>query len=541
MVDAKEAIVGYTGFVGGFLRESRPDADLYNSKNIETMRGRTYDTVYCAGLPATKWLVNNDPATDKRNIDALKDVLMTVAVHSHFVLISTIDVHDHAHAHQQEHTPIVPSSEPYGRHRYEFEEWVVNTFGAHVVTVLRLPALFGVGLKKNVLFDLVHERLLGAVRLDSVFQWYDMRWLDADIQYTLDNSIRLAHLYPEPIQTRDIVTAFFPHLLDRIQTEASVGGGAPVYNHDTVYPGFRRTARAVLAGMADFITVYRSIHSTDTAAKLVVSNLHWEPRHDEHAVFLLQRYGISAVELAPTKYATGPHASPGELWEETLARLPGVVEWYRQRGVAVHSVQSVLYGYQTGTLASLRPELVRHLRRLLGLANELGIRALVLGSPKLRVCSPGETYKEACACLAGILQEAAEGAPRDGAVLCLEPNASGYGCDVGTTVHTVSSDILAHVPDGLPVGINFDTGNHAMEGAPCFTDAECRRVAHVQVSAPLLGPIASLPSEVLAQYREWVGKAMSAAGRADTAVSLETTAAITHMPQNLFLFTKYFQ
>jgi hypothetical protein len=56
----KNAILGYSGFVGTHLCDRIEDCDLYNSKNIKDIHGKSYDTIYCAWLPAVKWKANRD-------------------------------------------------------------------------------------------------------------------------------------------------------------------------------------------------------------------------------------------------------------------------------------------------------------------------------------------------------------------------------------------------------------------------------------------------------------------------------------------------
>ena len=540
-----EAILGYTGFVGGFLRETRPDAELFNSTNFQNLRGRTFDTIYCATVPAVKWLANKDPVGDARAIQAIQDVLATVQCRRHFVLISTIDVHDHSTQHQREDQAVIESAEPYGRHRLEFERWVRTEFeaqGAHVC-VLRLPALFGIGLKKNVLYDLLNARLLHTIRLDSEFQWYSMRWLEGDIQHALEQGIQLAHLYlAEPIRTRDIVESVFPELLPMIEVQqAELTTPRQVYWHDTVHDRFRRSREEVLEEITDFARLHRFVHRPAVGwagPTLAVSNLHWEPRDDEHAAFLLRRYGIPCVELAPTKYAAVPGAASGvELWQDVLGRLPAIVQRYSASGLAVYSMQSILYGFH-GTVTTAFDEIAAHLCRVMAAAEALGIRALVLGSPRQRILEPGQSYEQACRTLAMVIEKAVSGVSTP-PWLCLEPNAGAYGCQVGTTLGAVAMDVLTHVPpEQAGAGINFDTGNHDMEGGGDLEPAHCARVRHVQVSAPRLAALTTLPAERLEAYAGWVRCVRSVSP--GVAVSLEASASINLLASDLFLFIKYF-
>ena len=53
----------------------------------------------------------------------------------------------------------------YGRHRRELEEWVERNIPEHLI--VRLPAIYGLHMKKNFLYDMLHRipRLLKAEKL----------------------------------------------------------------------------------------------------------------------------------------------------------------------------------------------------------------------------------------------------------------------------------------------------------------------------------------------------------------------------------------
>jgi len=85
------ALVGFSGFVGSTLRKQAEFSSLYRSTNIQDIKNKKFDVVFCAGAPAQKWLANRDPKNDLKNISALIECLKTVRCNQ-FVLISTVDV-----------------------------------------------------------------------------------------------------------------------------------------------------------------------------------------------------------------------------------------------------------------------------------------------------------------------------------------------------------------------------------------------------------------------------------------------------------------
>jgi nucleoside-diphosphate-sugar epimerase len=200
-----DALIGSTGFVGGnLLRQAHFEA-LYHSRNIADIRGRRFDTVVCAGARAEKWKANQNPAADLHNIQSLADALEHV-VAGRFVLISTVDVYPRPVGTDEE-SPIDPvCATAYGRHRYDLEQFARFRFETLVV---RLPGLFGPGLRKNVIFDLLHDHEVENVHPAGVFQYYDLGRLWLDIQTALRNDLTTLNVATEPIGTAELAAEVF--------------------------------------------------------------------------------------------------------------------------------------------------------------------------------------------------------------------------------------------------------------------------------------------------------------------------------------------
>jgi nucleoside-diphosphate-sugar epimerase len=146
------ALIGYTGFVGSNIYRQANFNQVYNSKNIIEIGGKEFDIIVCAGVSAIKWLANKNPHKDLEEINRLISHLDKVTAKK-FVLISTIDVYDKALNVDESTIPETTEQDNYGRNRYYLENWVKNKFENHLI--VRLPALFGEGLKKNFIYDLI--------------------------------------------------------------------------------------------------------------------------------------------------------------------------------------------------------------------------------------------------------------------------------------------------------------------------------------------------------------------------------------------------
>lgn len=194
------AIIGYTGFVGSNLTRQSQFDEFYNSKNIEYIAGKEYDLLVCAGAPAVKWLANKEPEQDRASIDRLKRNLERVSVHK-FVLISTVDVYP-SPMDVDESTPIDDTNlHPYGKHRLDLEKFVQTRYDAAIV---RLPALFGKGLKKNIIYDFLNNNQLEQIHSDHIFQFYNLEHLWEDIQTVLQHELRIVNFATEPVSVREV-------------------------------------------------------------------------------------------------------------------------------------------------------------------------------------------------------------------------------------------------------------------------------------------------------------------------------------------------
>lgn len=249
----KAALIGSTGFVGGNLLREYPFAGRYHSKNIETMIGGHFDLVVCAGAPAAKWKANQDPAADRAGIGRLIAALERVRA-ERFVLISTVDVYGQPNGVDEDSPPT--GATPYGRHRLELEHFAAHRFRCLIV---RLPALFGPGLKKNAIYDLLHNNQIEKIDSRAKFQFYNLRRLWRDIRIAAGRGLSLIHLATEPVSMAEVARAAFgrawsnhlpapPPAYDLRTRHAALYGGTG---------GYIRGKNRVLAELTGFVREQR--------------------------------------------------------------------------------------------------------------------------------------------------------------------------------------------------------------------------------------------------------------------------------------------
>lgn len=202
----RSALIGYTGFVGSNIDAQGDFTDHYNTSNIDDIDGKEYDLVVSAATYAEMWKINQDPEGDLAQIDSLIAHLKKVKA-KQFVLISTVGVYKNSVG-ATEDTPVdLNGLAPYGVNRYHLEQFVHEHFpGALIV---RLPGLFGKGLKKNVIFDLLHNNNVDRIHYAGSYQYYNLANLWKDIQIALDHKLTLLNLATEPVRTDELAEYAF--------------------------------------------------------------------------------------------------------------------------------------------------------------------------------------------------------------------------------------------------------------------------------------------------------------------------------------------
>ena len=147
------ALVGYTGFVGSNLYKNGVFDFVYNSKNIAEAFGTAPELLIYAGIKAEKYLANNNPEEDLKQIETAKENITKINPKK-LVLISTIDVFKVPS--EVDENSIVDTTDlhVYGYNRFILECWVREAYPDALI--IRLPALYGINLKKNFIYDFIN-------------------------------------------------------------------------------------------------------------------------------------------------------------------------------------------------------------------------------------------------------------------------------------------------------------------------------------------------------------------------------------------------
>jgi hypothetical protein len=201
----RKGLIGYTGFVGSNIDAKGAFDDKYNTSNINDIAGKEYDLLVSAANRAEMWRINQEPEKDLAEINEFIDHLKTAKTKK-LVLISTVGVYKNFVS-VNEDTPIETEGLlPYGVNRYYLEQFARDNFDT---LIIRLPGLFGPGLKKNVIFDLLHDNNIDRIHRGGVYQYYNLENLWKDIQIALDNNLKLVNFAAEPVQTDELAKECF--------------------------------------------------------------------------------------------------------------------------------------------------------------------------------------------------------------------------------------------------------------------------------------------------------------------------------------------
>ena len=163
----KTAIVGYTGFVGQNLCLSNSFDAKYNSKNIKEAFGTNPDLLVYAGVRAEMFTANHYPEQDLANIKEAIENIKKISPKK-LVLISTISVYSVFEGNENTFLDENKGS-AYGRNRRYLEKWVEENVKDYLI--VRLPALYGIGIKKNFIYDIIHyiPSLLKTTKYEELF------------------------------------------------------------------------------------------------------------------------------------------------------------------------------------------------------------------------------------------------------------------------------------------------------------------------------------------------------------------------------------
>ncbi len=473
------AFIGYSGFVGSNILNHTKFDDFYDINNIEEIKGKSYDFILSAGTPAVKWLANKEPEKDMQAINKLLDCLKEVKAKK-FVLISTIDVYPNQTDVNESSEIDTALQQPYGKHRYMMENFIRQRFDT---TVIRLPNLFGEGLKKNIIFDFLNNHEVEKIDSEGVFQYYNLDNLWKDISIALDNELKTLNIATEPISVKDIAKYAF-----EIDFENKIAN-KPIFcdfhtENSKIFGkkgNYLYTKKEILDDLKKFVFDYKNYK-----LKLAISNIAWVTEEDQTIANFLLKHNIKGLEIGPDR-----------LFDSNFAfdkiKIKKYKEWCEKQNLKLVSMQGILFTKNNLKLFESeenRKETQQYLKKVIDVCSDLGIKIVMFGSPKNRI--KGHLSKQEAEVIAvPFFREIARHAYQQDVIFCIEHNPKEYG---GDYILTASEALeLSRKISHPAFGINIDAGALIMSGDNYETIINCGNyIKHFHISQPNLSSIINM-------------------------------------------------
>lgn len=215
--------------------------------------------------------------------------------------------------------------------------------------------------------------------------------------------------------------------------------------------------------------------------RLAVSNIAWDVSEEEEILGFLRSAGVSQLEVAPTKFWPdwkGADVASAAVERDRLEHL----------GFTSAAFQAIFFGKTEIKIFRSkedRAEALEHLELVASLAEGMGVRYLVFGSPGVR--DRGDLDEQSAFLVARtFFEEAAEICAGFGTVLCLEPNPPDYNCNFVT--RWKEAEEMVRAVDHRGLRLQLDTACIQMAGDdPAEAIRKCADiVGHFHISEPKL-------------------------------------------------------
>jgi hypothetical protein len=219
--------------------------------------------VVSAAARADSHRINQAGADDRAEIEEYVALLSTVDT-PQLIVISTVCIYPGGTS-PDETTPLgADGLTPYGANRLAMEQTLSERFDTLAV---RLPQLYGLGLKKGIVYDLLNDYRVEYIRPEGRFQYYDLRRLWADIQVALGAGLETLNIATPALTSATVAAECFGvDIADQV-VAGTESPYAQMYTRDmrTIHaklyggpPGFLMDEAAELRALRSFVQEARA-------------------------------------------------------------------------------------------------------------------------------------------------------------------------------------------------------------------------------------------------------------------------------------------
>jgi len=485
------ALFGYTGLVGSNLLTKYKFNYLYNSKNINDSRNKKFDIIFICCIPAVKWYSNKFPDKDSEDIENIKNIFKTIKTNK-VILISTIDIYEIINNKSNENTVIDYNyNHTYGKNRYLFELFIKNNFNNY--HIIRLPALFGKGLKKNIIYDLLTNNNINLISTNTLFQWYNLEWLKDDIDICINNNIKECNLFTEPVDTKDILNLFDydynknPNNLFNYDCET-------IYNKifNSNINGYIRNKQIVLNDIKKYIIMEKNKKhnnsNSNSKYKLCISNISNNSLNNIQYYSILKFYDIKYIEIAPTKfYDWDTLFNNNNDDNDDDDKMKIIINDANTYNLNIYSFQSITFTINNNIFDNDNNDILNHCKKVIDLACINGVKNLVFGCPRNRkIIIYDIFYNETI--FINFMNELGNYINDRDLIISLENNSKHYNCNFLNTIDEVG-DITLKI-NNPKIKMMVDIGNCLMENDNFENIIKYKNIInHIHISTPFMKPL----------------------------------------------------
>lgn len=214
--------------------------------------------------------------------------------------------------------------------------------------------------------------------------------------------------------------------------------------------------------------------------KLSISDIAWPADMDDEIYSLMEEFGFSGLEIAPTRiFPEKPYEKLNEATEWT-GRLKA------NYGLSISSMQSIWYGRVENIFGSEREKeiLLDYTKKAIDFAAAIGCRNLVFGCPRNRNLPEGADADSAVP----FFKAVGDYAYRNGTVIGMEANPPMYHTNYINT--TESAFTLVKMVGSEGFRLNLDTGTMIENKESVdILRGNVSLISHVHISEPGLFPV----------------------------------------------------
>lgn len=217
---------------------------------------------------------------------------------------------------------------------------------------------------------------------------------------------------------------------------------------------------------------------------LSISNLAWNIEQNEVVYHLMQRYGFTALEIAPTKIIpNAPYSNTTEAanWAEKLRT---------EHGFSISSMQSIWYGRAEKLFGTKSEQnaLFCYTKSAIDFASAIDCKNLVFGCPKNRNIPDGANLAKCNKIAVDFFKQLGDYAFSKNTCIGMEANPSIYGTNFVNTTEDAIELVKQVCSDGFKLNLDIGTMIQNKEQIAILQE-NTNVINHVHISEPFLKKI----------------------------------------------------